>query len=128
MRALKDRFAKGNFKLSLIVNPKQVEGKDVLQLETAMGSAVGNFTKFKGIIIPRDRFAPVKKTEDYLVRRSDAYVLNEDFSLTMAPERKEKGLDEVLVSLDENYYKKIAGFDRLFLVCPSLVFLRIPRS
>lgn len=122
LRALKDRFAKGNFKLSLIVNPKQVEGKDVLQLETAMGSAVGNFTKFKGIIIPRDRFAPVKKTEDYLVRRSDAYVLNEDFSLTMAPERKEKGLDEVLVSLDENYYKKIAGFDRLFLVCPSLVF------
>ncbi|MCU0825639.1 MAG: UTP--glucose-1-phosphate uridylyltransferase [Leptospira sp.] len=122
LRALKDRFAKGNFKLSLIVNPKQVEGKDVLQLETAMGSAVGNFTKFKGIIIPRDRFAPVKKTEDYLVRRSDAYVLNEDFSLTMAPERKGKGLDEVLVSLDENYYKKIAGFDRLFLVCPSLVF------
>lgn len=121
LRALKERFSKGDFSLSLIVNPKQVEGQDVLQLETAMGSAVGNFSKFKGIIIPRDRFAPVKKTEDYLIRRSDAYVLNEDFSLTMAKERKTKGFDEVLVNLDERFYKKISQFDDLIPVCPSLL-------
>ncbi|MCW7498106.1 UTP--glucose-1-phosphate uridylyltransferase [Leptospira levettii] len=121
LRALKERFQKGNFSLSLIVNPKQVSGKDVIQLETAMGSAVGNFSKFKGIIIPRDRFAPVKKTEDYLIRRSDAYVLNEDYSLTMTKERKEKGLGEVLVSLDEKFYKKIQQFDALFVALPSLV-------
>lgn len=121
LRALKERFQKGNFSLSLIVNPKQVSGKDVIQLETAMGSAVGNFSKFKGIIIPRDRFAPVKKTEDYLIRRSDAYVLNEDFSLTMTRERKQKGLGEVLVSLDEKFYKKIQQFDTLFVALPSLV-------
>ncbi|XDD44669.1 UTP--glucose-1-phosphate uridylyltransferase [Leptospira sp. WS60.C2] len=122
LRALKERFQEGNFSLSLIVNPKQVDGKDVIQLETAMGSAVGNFSKFKGIIIPRDRFAPVKKTEDYLIRRSDAYVLNEDFSLTMAKARKEKGLGEVLVSLDEKHYKKIQQFDALFPALPSLLF------
>ncbi|MCW7505966.1 MULTISPECIES: UTP--glucose-1-phosphate uridylyltransferase [Leptospira] len=121
LRALKERFQKGNFSLSLIVNPKQVSGKDVIQLETAMGSAVGNFSKFKGIIIPRDRFAPVKKTEDYLIRRSDAYVLNEDYSLTMTKERKQKGLGEVLVSLDEKFYKKIQQFDALFVALPSLV-------
>ncbi|TGN19657.1 UTP--glucose-1-phosphate uridylyltransferase [Leptospira idonii] len=121
LRSLKKRFAEGNFSLSLIVNPKQVEGKDVIQLETAMGSAVGNFPKFKGIIIPRDRFAPVKKTEDYLVRRSDAYTLNEDFSLTMSKARKEKGLGEVIVSLDETFYKKINAFDSLFLEYPSIV-------
>ena len=87
-----------------------------------MGSAVGNFSNFKGIIIPRDRFAPVKKTEDYLIRRSDAYVLNEDFSLTMAKERKDKGLGEVLVSLDEKHYKKIQQFDALFVSLPSLLY------
>lgn len=122
LRALKERFNQGNFSLSLIVNPKQVDGKDIIQLETAMGSAVGNFSKFKGIIIPRDRFAPVKKTEDYLIRRSDAYVLNEDFSLTMAKERKDKGLGEVLVSLDEKHYKKIQQFDALFVSLPSLLY------
>ncbi|BDA80808.1 nucleotide glucose-1-phosphate uridylyl transferase [Leptospira kobayashii] len=122
LRSLKKRFSEGDFSLSLIVNPKQVEGKDVIQLETAMGSAVGNFPKFKGIIIPRDRFAPVKKTEDYLVRRSDAYVLNKDYSLTMAPLRKEKGLGEVLVSLDDAYYKKLGPFDSLFKVYPSMMF------
>jgi UTP--glucose-1-phosphate uridylyltransferase len=122
LRALKERFNQGNFSLSLIVNPKQVDGKDIIQLETAMGSAVGNFSNFKGIIIPRDRFAPVKKTEDYLIRRSDAYVLNEDFSLTMAKERKDKGLGEVLVSLDEKHYKKIQQFDALFVSLPSLLY------
>lgn len=122
LRALKERFKQGNFSLSLIVNPKQVDGKDIIQLETAMGSAVGNFSNFKGIIIPRDRFAPVKKTEDYLIRRSDAYVLNEDFSLTMAKERKDKGLGEVLVSLDEKHYKKIQQFDALFVSLPSLLY------
>ncbi len=120
LKSLKKRWAEGNFRLSLIVNPKIVEGKEVLQLETAMGSAVGNFSSFKGIIIPRDRFAPVKKTEDYLVRRSDAYVLNEDFSLTMSPARKALGLGEPIVSLDDSYYKKIGDFDRRFSVIPSL--------
>jgi UTP--glucose-1-phosphate uridylyltransferase len=108
--------------LSLIVNPKNVEGIDVLQLETAMGSAIGNFQKTKGIIIPRDRFAPVKKCEDYLIRRSDAYTLNEDFSLTMSPERKSKNLGENLVSLDDSYYKKIKDFDSLFKKYPSLKY------
>ncbi|MCW7482969.1 UTP--glucose-1-phosphate uridylyltransferase [Leptospira kanakyensis] len=122
LRALKERFSKGNFSLSLIVNPKQVDGRSVIQLETAMGSAVGNFPKFKGIIIPRDRFAPVKKTEDYLIRRSDAYILNSDYSLTMTKERKTSGLGEILVQLDETYYKKIHQFDSLFLEYPSLLY------
>ncbi len=108
--------------LSLIVNPKTVDGIDVLQLETAMGSAIGSFTNTKGIIIPRDRFAPVKKCEDYLIRRSDAYTLNEDFSLTMSAERKSKNFSENLVSLDEKFYKKIKDFDSLFKAYPSLKF------
>lgn len=122
LKALSKLIEKNPPSLSLIVNPKVVDGKDVLQLETAMGSAIGSFQKTKGIIIPRDRFAPVKKCEDYLIRRSDAYILNEDFSLTMNPERKKVGLGENLVSLDDKFYKKIKGFEKLFPVTPSLVF------
>ncbi len=121
LKALAKRMAEGPLNLSLIVNPKVVEGIEVLQLETAMGSAIGNFQKTKGIIIPRDRFAPVKKTEDTLIRMSDAYVLNEDFSLTMNPIRKQQNLGENLVSLDEKFYKKINDFLKLFIVIPSLV-------
>ncbi|MBK7054518.1 MAG: UTP--glucose-1-phosphate uridylyltransferase [Leptospiraceae bacterium] len=121
LRALASLIEKKPPSLSLIVNPKVVDGKDVLQLETAMGSAIGSFHKTKGIIIPRDRFAPVKKCEDYLIRRSDAYILNEDFSLTMNPVRKQAGLSENLVSLDDKYYKKIKSFEKLFKVYPSLV-------
>lgn len=120
--SLKKKWLEGNFQLALIVNPKVVEGKDVIQLETAMGSAVRNFSKFKGIIIPRDRFAPVKKTEDYLVRRSDAYQLNEDYSLTMSIERKKAGLGEPLILLDEKFYKKIQDFDNRFIILPSLLY------
>jgi UTP--glucose-1-phosphate uridylyltransferase len=120
LRSLKARLSKGIMRLSLIVNPKKVDGIDVLQLETAMGSAIGNFGKVKGIIISRDRFAPVKKTEDYLVRRSDAYVLNDDFSLSMNPLRKELGMSEPVATLDEKYYKKIKDFDALFPIYPSL--------
>ncbi|EPG72584.1 UTP--glucose-1-phosphate uridylyltransferase [Leptospira fainei serovar Hurstbridge str. BUT 6] len=119
--ALKERLVSGKFYLSLIVNPKKVEGQEVLQLETAMGSAIQNFPKAKGIIIPRDRFAPVKKCEDYLVRRSDAYTLNSDFSITMTEERKSAGLGEVIVQMDDNYYKKINDFTSRMKVLPSLV-------
>lgn len=122
LRALSSLIESKPPSLSLIVNPKVVDGKDVLQLETAMGSAIGSFQKTKGIIIPRDRFAPVKKCEDYLIRRSDAYVLNEDFSLTMNPERKKAGLGENLVSLDDKFYKKLKPFDKLFQITPSLLY------
>lgn len=122
LKALKEKLKQGHLKLSLIVNPKTIEGIDVLQLETAMGSAIGNFQRTKGIIIPRERFAPVKKTEDTLIRMSDAYVLNEDYSLTMNPKRKEKELGENLVSLEDKYYKKIDKFLALFPVLPSLVY------
>lgn len=118
--SLKNALEKGDFSLSLIVNPKKIADEEVFQLESAMGSAIQNFSRTKGIIIPRSRFAPVKKCEDYLVRRSDAYQLNPDYSVTMSDDRVEAGLEEVYVSLDEEHYKKIQDFNRLFTSIPSL--------
>lgn len=119
--ALEQKLKVHPLDLSLIVNTKVIEGKSIIQIETAMGSAINNFKNVKAIIIPRDRFSPVKKCEDYLVRKSNTYTLNEDFSLTIHPERKSLKLDELVVQLDERYYKNISDFHEYFLVYPDLL-------
>jgi UTP--glucose-1-phosphate uridylyltransferase len=110
--------------LPLIVNRKTVDPADktspaVYQLETAMGAAIGAFDGARALHVPRRRFAPVKTTNDLLALRSDAYVLTEDFHVELAPERPDGA---PLVSLDEDYYKRIRDFDARFADGPpSLV-------
>jgi UTP--glucose-1-phosphate uridylyltransferase len=75
--------------LPLIVNRKTVDPTDpdsppVLQLETAMGAAIGAIAGATAVEVPRARFAPVKTTDDLLVVRSDAYELREDGELRPA--------------------------------------------
>ena len=118
LESLRDRLRQGDFHLSLIRNPKKVLEQDILQLETAMGSAIGRFDNTRVVIVPRTRFAPVKNCADLLVRRSDAYTLvTSDGSLIQNPERK---LGEPVVLLDDNY-KKLEDFNRLFAAAPSLI-------
>ncbi|HEY6759279.1 MAG TPA: UTP--glucose-1-phosphate uridylyltransferase [Baekduia sp.] len=69
--------------LPLIVNRKTVDPRDpssppVLQLETAMGAALGAIDGARAVLVPRTRFAPVKTTDDLLVVRSDAYTIDDD--------------------------------------------------
>ena len=64
--------------LPMIKNKKTVDPKDdastaVFQLETAMGAAIECFAGASAIVVPRTRFAPVKKCNDLLLLRSDAY-------------------------------------------------------
>jgi UTP--glucose-1-phosphate uridylyltransferase len=107
--------------LPMIVNRKTVDPGDssspaVVQLETAMGAAVGVFEGAAAIRVPRARFAPVKKTDDLLVVRSDAYALAEDFTVRLARERAP------VVSLDSDYYKLLRDFEQRFSGgAPSLV-------
>lgn len=70
----------GFIPLPMIKNKKTVDPKDdssqkVVQLETAMGAAIECFKGATAIVVPRTRFAPVKKCNDLLLLRSDAYVL-----------------------------------------------------
>mmetsp|Transcript_5243 Transcript_5243/g.5595 ORF Transcript_5243/g.5595 Transcript_5243/m.5595 type:complete len:1057 (+) Transcript_5243:74-3244(+) len=73
--------ANGGFiPLPMIKNKKTVDPKDdssqkVVQLETAMGAAIECFEGATAIVVPRTRFAPVKKCNDLLLLRSDAYIL-----------------------------------------------------
>ena len=109
--------------LPIIVNRKTVDPSDssspaVVQLETAMGAAVGVFEGARALHVPRRRFAPVKTTNDLLALRSDAYVLGDDYRVELAPERE----DPPVIDLDSPYYKLIGDFEQRFPAgAPSLV-------
>jgi UTP--glucose-1-phosphate uridylyltransferase len=103
----------GTIDLPLIVNRKRVEpdGPEVIQLESAMGAAIGAFDGAKAVCVPRTRFAPVKTTDDLLVLRSDVYGLDGDA-------RVERRADEPFVALDPRYFKTLAAFDARFPAGP----------
>jgi UTP--glucose-1-phosphate uridylyltransferase len=110
--------------LPMIVNSKTVDPTDssspaVLQLETAMGAAIGVFEGAAALRVPRTRFAPVKTTNQLLVVRSDAYELADDWTVQAAADPLP------LVSLDSDYYKLIGDFDARFpFGAPSLLHCR----
>lgn len=58
-------------------------------METAMGAAIECFKGAGAVAVPRTRFAPVKKCNDLLLLRSDAYVVNDSFNVVLASERWE---------------------------------------
>ncbi|CAE8646314.1 unnamed protein product [Polarella glacialis] len=94
LSALKAQFQanSGSIPLPVMKNAKTVDPRDknstkVLQLETAMGSAIECFDGATALVIPRSRFAPVKTTSDLLALRSDAYTLTPDFRITLAEKR-----------------------------------------
>jgi UTP--glucose-1-phosphate uridylyltransferase len=114
------RAGGGVLELPMIVNRKTVDPKDssspeVVQLETAMGAAIGAFEGAGAVHVPRERFVPVKKTSDLLVVRSDAYRLGDDWSVRLAPERDGR---PPYVELDDDYYKLVGDFDERFAAGP----------
>jgi len=104
----------GVVELPLIVNRKRVAGDDspeVIQLESAMGAAIGAFDGARAVCVPRTRFAPVKTTDDLLVLRSDVYRLDEDARVV-------RDGDEPFVELDPAHFKAVADFERRFPAGP----------
>jgi UTP--glucose-1-phosphate uridylyltransferase len=108
----------GALDLPLIVNRKTVDPSDssspeVIQLETAMGAAIGAIDGAGALRVPRTRFAPVKTTNDLLVVRSDAYVLSDD-DARMEPAPERAGMDPPVVDLDPRFYKLLPDFEARF--------------
>lgn len=115
LEVLRDTLAerRGILGLPLIKNVKTVDPADassvpVIQLETAMGTAVEAFEGATAIEVPRSRFLPVKTTNDLLLLRSDVYEVDDAGLLQMVPERA------CTVNLDPRYYKKIRDFEARF--------------
>ena len=84
---------------------------EVVQLESAMGAAIGAFDGARAVGVPRSRFAPVKTTDDLLVLRSDVYRLTDDARLERSPERTG---DEPYVALDPEHFARLSAFDARF--------------
>jgi UTP--glucose-1-phosphate uridylyltransferase len=106
----------GVLELPMIVNRKTVDPTDssspeVVQLETAMGAAIGVFEGAGAVHVPRDRFVPVKTTSDLLVVRSDAYRLEDDWTVRLAAERDGRPPH---VDLDSDYFKLVSEFEERF--------------
>ena len=107
----------GTLELPVIVNRKTVDPRDssspaVLQLESAMGAAIGTFSGAQLLLVPRTRFVPVKTTDDLLVMRSDVYEMSEeDMVVAPVPERAE---NLPFVELDSRYYKLLDRFEARF--------------
>ena len=124
LHALRDTLdaRDGVLGLPMIVNRKTVDPTDpsspeVVQLETAMGAAIGVFEGASAVHVPRGRFAPVKTTSHLLVVRSDAYELAEDWTVRLVPGRDAAPIVEL-----SDEFKLLADFeDRFAGGPPSLV-------
>jgi UTP--glucose-1-phosphate uridylyltransferase len=109
--------------LPLIRNVKSIDPQDdasarVIQLETAMGAAISVFEGARALLVPRERFAPVKTTSDLLALWSDAFVLSEDQRLVPAPGRR---AGDLVVDLDAAFFRRIDDlFERFPGGAPSL--------
>ncbi len=99
--------------LPLIRNVKNVDPGDpsspkVVQVETAMGAAIEVFDDARLIEVERDRFVPVKTTNDLLVLRSDVYEIRRDFVLDQATDTLP------FIDLDSDHYALVDDFAKRF--------------
>jgi len=104
---------KGVLGLPLIRNEKTVDPADpssppVVQIESAMGAAIEVFEGATAIGVGRERFLPVKTTNDLLLLRSDVYDVSSDGRLRKVTD------PAPLVDLDPRHYKTITAFEQRF--------------
>ena len=116
LRALQRTLSErdGVLGLPMIVNRKTVDPTDssspeVIQLETAMGAAIDVFDGAGALLVPRERFVPVKTTNELLVLRSDAFELAAGGSVRLAREG-----EPPVVDLDTDRFKLLDDFEERF--------------
>ncbi len=100
--------------LPIIQNKKVIEGHSVVQLETAMGAAIGSFQRARGLVVGRDRFFPTKRVEDLFVLQSDACVLDSSFRLLRNPKRPSSLSNRPMVRFDKSFLDSPLEFSRRF--------------
>jgi UTP--glucose-1-phosphate uridylyltransferase len=117
------RLYKGGIPLPLIRNIKAVNTEDptsriAIQIETAMGAAIGVFGGARVLQVPRERFISVKTNNDLLLVRSNRYDLSDGGRIVPHPECAHKPIPRI--KLDPMYYGMIRDFSERVLVPPSL--------
>ncbi|GAA1176687.1 UTP--glucose-1-phosphate uridylyltransferase [Ornithinimicrobium humiphilum] len=100
----------GVLPLPLIRNAKTVDPVDptsppVVQVETAMGGAIELFDDAVALGVTRERFRPVKTTNELVLLRSDVYRLDDDSRLVQEP------TVAPVVTLAKQHYGAVADLD-----------------
>ncbi|WP_420176676.1 UTP--glucose-1-phosphate uridylyltransferase [Luteococcus sp. OSA5] len=86
------------------VDPTRPDSPKVYQMESAMGAAIEVFEGATAICVGRERFLPVKTTNELLLLRSDLYELDEDGLLQARATTPRVELD--------SHYKLVQDFSR----------------
>ena len=117
--ALNNMLEKAPLELSVLVNRKNIKGVPILQLETAIGSGFECFEGAVGLTVSRERFLPVKKTDDLLLVRSNLFSLSRG-TLIRNPQRKSNVLPKIQLG---EFLQNIENFQSSFPVIPDLLEL-----
>lgn len=99
--------------LPIIVNHKTVDptlpdSPRVVQIESAMGTAVELFDGARALEVERSRFRPVKTTNELLLIRSDLYRIGQDGAVESVSDRPEPYVDLAPA------YRLVGDFDARF--------------
>ncbi len=117
--SLKERFLANQINLPLITNTKTIAQQSIIQLETAIGSAVTCFDNSVILDVPRTRFLPVKNTSDLLLIQSNLFTLEQGL-LKINPERMFPDLP--LVHLGKHFHS-FDDYQRRIPIIPNLLSL-----
>ena len=122
LRAVKRLLEQGSIEMEIIPNQKTISrgGHDinVLQLETACGSAIRHFNGAHGVVVPRSRFLPVKTCSDLLMVKSDLFYLQHG-ALKLDPSRFGPN---PLIKLG-SHFKKVSNFSERIPHIPKIIEL-----
>ena len=91
----------------VMANPKTVGGRPVIQLETAIGSAIEEFDGASLLQVERDRFLPVKSTDDLFLLQSNLFSIQNGFPVPN-PSRKNKTLPRISLGESLKFYEQYA--------------------
>ena len=97
------------------VDPSDPNSPPIIQMESAMGSAISIVPEASALRVPRIRFLPVKRYEDLLIMQSDVYRHTHKGRLVMNPKRispHPRRAPEIW--LDPAYYGMFADMQRRF--------------
>lgn len=121
LKAIKELLSQGPIDLDIIANKKVLEtsGESVIQLETAIGSAIAKFSKSHGINVPRSRFLPVKNCSDLFLLQSDLYSLSSG-RLFLNPEKPFSNVPIVKLG---DHFKRVPNFLSRFSGSPKITEL-----
>ena len=102
--------------LPVIRNEKTIEpgvesGPRCIQLETAMGAAIECFEGAEAICVSRDRFVPVKTTNDLLGLWSDVFQVTEDARVVASHPDRQRALE---IDLDPRFYRNVQDLEARF--------------